>query len=806
MKRFFSFLLILAIAGAAVGVETDTVLKGYFSQGKVPSQAQFHSLIDSKANVGTDVAQQVKGVYYVSTSSSITDHGDAAVTGSLKTLSNTIGTAAATIEAPPGTFAVGQALTLGDATAKNLVYRPQRGAVISHGAYAVTINGTIDAGPWQIFSGTGVVTIAGPQAHVFPEWWGAVGDGVAVDEVALQAAVNAYAGNNGIVLLTRNYRVARTVWLKDNVELRGGTITVSSAGVIGALEGPSLTDNYPINAALQIQSKKNVTVSNVKFVGAGATVGANSANMIYIDYFYASGGGTGSENIKIIGNTFDRPTRFGVYALNFGGRNFNISGNQFILEGCASTTLPVYGSQEGVSAGVNLLYDNANGNAAAIHGLVFSDNTFYIDGSSQTYHGIAYKIQGPHEASITGNTVYRSGANAVTDHASSMSTIYVEDSTVTGNVFGSNVANITSISWEGCRNTTAYGNVAYLTHKIVPYIRGAYSRTPDNFVLDGSRGSSSATLLLGINYVQTTAEMSNVTVRNFRGEVYNYLWSGSSNVVIEDSEITRYRLTNTTCGPITLRRNTIYAHSGESYEINLTNVTAYRNIFVGHASAGSGYYTTNIYNSNLRGNTFTKPSVISTGYIKVRSGSTTSQVIEMPESFVDGFSRYAYYNGTGTYNKSTIDEAAPAGATWLQGDTVWNTVPASGGYSAWTCTAQGTLGTLVGVTGSINTGTATLTVNTASGLSVGTRITIAGVTGAKTVIGISGTTITLNSNADATVASATVAYSSATFVTSSPVYAKAAANADTSGAALGALEAEVNELKSILRTAGILTP
>jgi hypothetical protein len=61
-----------------------------------------------------------------------------------------------------------------------------------------------------------------------------------------------------------------------------------------------------------------------------------------------------------------------------------------------------------------------------------------------------------------------------------------------------------------------------------------------------------------------------------------------------------------------------------------------------------------------------------------------------------------------------------------------------------------------GRTGSITTGTSTLIVSDASKLNVGRKIAIAGVTGTKKITAISGTTITLDSTADATVASAAV--------------------------------------------------
>lgn len=61
-----------------------------------------------------------------------------------------------------------------------------------------------------------------------------------------------------------------------------------------------------------------------------------------------------------------------------------------------------------------------------------------------------------------------------------------------------------------------------------------------------------------------------------------------------------------------------------------------------------------------------------------------------------------------------------------------------------------------GRTGSITSGTSSLTVSSATGLSVGQKIAITGVTGTKAITAIAGTTITLDSNANATVSNAAV--------------------------------------------------
>jgi len=121
--------------------------------------------------------------------------------------------------------------------------------------------------------------------------------------------------------------------------------------------------------------------------------------------------------------------------------------------------------------------------------------------------------------------------------------------------------------------------------------------------------------------------------------------------------------------------------------------------------------------------------------------------------------RNNYFNGMEVGAVKNAPTTTPGAGTWLQGVAFdWWAVSPSGVLGT-ICTTSGTSGTLSGVTGSITSGTTSLTVSDASNLLQGQHITIAGVTGIKIIVGISGTTITIDSNADATVSSAAVAFS-----------------------------------------------
>ena len=142
-------------------------------------------------------------------------------------------------------------------------------------------------------------------------------------------------------------------------------------------------------------------------------------------------------------------------------------------------------------------------------------------------------------------------------------------------------------------------------------------------------------------------------------------------------------------------------------------------------------------------------------YGVVSSVAASSHTIKVtPNNKFKGMLTGAFYNGfTGL----------PAYGNWDVGTDIkyWDATT----FPGCRCTATGTMGTLVGVTGGITTGTPDLVVSDSSAMIVGHWITIVGVTGKFLVTAKSGTAITLASNADATVAGAAVAFSAATFKT-----------------------------------------
>lgn len=82
----------------------------------------------------------------------------------------------------------------------------------------ITINGSIEAGLYQIFTGSGSITGSPKVKEIYPEWFGAVGDGVTNDTLAIQNAINFLPLKGGIVQLqSKDYYITNLTFPKSSV-------------------------------------------------------------------------------------------------------------------------------------------------------------------------------------------------------------------------------------------------------------------------------------------------------------------------------------------------------------------------------------------------------------------------------------------------------------------------------------------------------------------------------------------------------------------------------------------------------------
>lgn len=125
---------------------------------------------------------------------------------SLNSILTTIGGASATIFFEPGIYKLSSNITI----PSNVTLWFLNGAMISpDSGVTVTINGSIEAGLYTIFTGLGAIAGKIKVPMAFPEWFGAKGDGATNDSSAIQKAINTgahvrlsqgtyYIGNTGL--------------------------------------------------------------------------------------------------------------------------------------------------------------------------------------------------------------------------------------------------------------------------------------------------------------------------------------------------------------------------------------------------------------------------------------------------------------------------------------------------------------------------------------------------------------------------------------------------------------------------------
>lgn len=134
-------------------------------------------------------------------------------------ITTTINGAEATILFPKGTYKISSNITI----PSNITLVLTKGAMLSpDSGKTITINGPIEAGLWQIFTGSGTIAGSMKVEGVFPQWWGAVGDDSTDNSTALQKAIDNRILNGGVLCVPPGiYRHSATLTVNDDVHING---------------------------------------------------------------------------------------------------------------------------------------------------------------------------------------------------------------------------------------------------------------------------------------------------------------------------------------------------------------------------------------------------------------------------------------------------------------------------------------------------------------------------------------------------------------------------------------------------------
>lgn len=161
-------------------------------------------------------------IYYVS--STVTDQSDSSATNSLANIISTVGSSKVRIVFYGNSTYnfIANSVTV----PSNIELDIHRGANLSIASgKTLTINGSFIAGPWQIFSGSGVVDGTPRLSLLFPQWFGFDPNTTSTtNTVALQSCINFAVEGSSIQILPGTYQIAGPVYINKGIEIFGTSL------------------------------------------------------------------------------------------------------------------------------------------------------------------------------------------------------------------------------------------------------------------------------------------------------------------------------------------------------------------------------------------------------------------------------------------------------------------------------------------------------------------------------------------------------------------------------------------------------
>ena len=148
----------------------------------------------------------------------------------------------------------------------------QGGIITVNSGITLTINGPIDAGLYQIFNcvGTGKVVFGGPLNGIYPQWFGAVCDGVTDDAAAIQKVIDCAPITGGTIYFTNLCAV------KSELNFSGKTY-LTLAGLSPVVNGAPSTGSGIVytgtssRSVLWMVGARYMTVKNMEISAVATT-------------------------------------------------------------------------------------------------------------------------------------------------------------------------------------------------------------------------------------------------------------------------------------------------------------------------------------------------------------------------------------------------------------------------------------------------------------------------------------------------------------------------------------------------------
>lgn len=171
---------------------------------------------------------------------------------------------------------VNQSITLTGPLTLTAPLRINKGGMIVTGSNVLTINGSFSAGLYQCFDTTATKVLFGGDSvkEVYPQWFGAVADGVTDDTAEIQAAITAAGNAGGVVFFPAGtYSITELAVSSANVSLLG-------TGIRSTILKKSTTTTE--TAAITI-SADYCNVANLTLQGANVATYVYAERAIFIE-------------------------------------------------------------------------------------------------------------------------------------------------------------------------------------------------------------------------------------------------------------------------------------------------------------------------------------------------------------------------------------------------------------------------------------------------------------------------------------------------------------------------------------------
>lgn len=359
----------------------------------------------------------------------------------------------------------------------------------------VTINGYVDAGLYQIFEGTGLVSFgSGSTTEIYPEWWGI--DGTA-DEVQINQSIDSLSFGGVVKLAATTYLIAAPIVVATEANLIGAGINKT---IIEQVAEDDLI-NIGVGVAAEYIKVKGMKLEGLNGEGIGVEIGANGEHIIVEEVYcttaefgfdtkgknvtfrdceaYDNGNDTSNDGDGFVADDASENTLFdnceSSYhtrtasngfecedaAINitfkdcvahhnekagFNPHTHNGNNENVLIEGCYSYNngdqgLNNSGSDYVIAKGC-FFYDNAESGVYSVADLLLKNCHIYGNGTATTFHGVQI-APGTQKTIIEGCQIHHIaqlaiGTNSGAIYASAISFLSVKNCIITGN-YGINI-------------------------------------------------------------------------------------------------------------------------------------------------------------------------------------------------------------------------------------------------------------------------------------------------------------------------------------------------------------------------------